>query len=74
MFRNQGDVTILEPKLYMERNHDVVHACDFLLALPGTDHEVVRSGTWATVRYARKIARGYQVVLPSETTEAIPNT
>lgn len=49
-------VHIIAPREYLERNHDIVDACDFLLALPkDPDKEVVRSGTWATIRYARSI-------------------
>lgn len=48
------EVTILEPKPYLDRNHDIVDACDALIAAPSSDDEELRSGTWATVRYARK--------------------
>ena len=37
----------------LARNRRIVEACDILIAAPETDREVVRSGTWATVRYAR---------------------
>jgi hypothetical protein len=39
---------------YMERNDRLVLLADVLLAFPSTRDEVVRSGTWATVRRARK--------------------
>lgn len=45
---------------YLIRNHDIVKASTLLIAAPGCA-EVVRSGTWATVRYARKT--GGQVVI-----------
>jgi hypothetical protein len=38
----------------LDRNHDIVAAASLLIAAPLTDKEVLRSGTWATVRYARK--------------------
>ena len=38
----------------LERNLLIVAACDRLLATPYQDVEILRSGTWATVRYARK--------------------
>lgn len=47
-------------KPYLERNRDIVDECDFLVAAPG-GKERRRSGTWATVRYARK--QGKQVVI-----------
>lgn len=46
--------TILEPKPYLKRNHDIVDSCDILIACPKTSQEELRSGTWSTIRYARK--------------------
>jgi hypothetical protein len=43
---------ILEPRPLLDRNLDIVKAVDFLFAAPKEDHMVLRSGTWATVRYA----------------------
>jgi hypothetical protein len=45
----------------LDRNHDIVDACEVLIACPKESAEVLRSGTWATVRYARK--KGLRVVL-----------
>src|SRR5574338_414577 len=45
---------ILEPKFFLDRNKDIVDASQWLIAVPATYHESVRSGTWSTVRYARK--------------------
>lgn len=42
------------PRPYIERNHDIVDVASILFAAPVTAEERVRSGTWATVRYARK--------------------
>lgn len=39
---------------YMVRNDALVAACDVLLAFPKTSEEEQRSGTWATIRRARK--------------------
>lgn len=37
------------------RNHNIVDACERLIACPeGMEEEFPRSGTWATIRYARK--------------------
>ena len=46
---------IFQPKPYITRNHDIVDSCDVLLACPSEKTEQLRSGTWATIRYARKI-------------------
>lgn len=47
---------VQEPKEYLERNKDIVDWCDLLIALPKGDEEV-RSGTWATIRYTKKVNR-----------------
>ena len=52
---------ILKPKPYISRNHDIVNASEILIAFPSTKTEIQRSGTWATIRYARK--QGKQVIL-----------
>ena len=54
----------LEAKPPLERNHDIVDAVDIMIAAPGEDHEVLRSGTWATIRYARKQGKIIYVVYP----------
>lgn len=40
-------------KAMLSRNRDIVERCDVLIAAPATDAEVLRAGTWATIRYAR---------------------
>jgi len=47
----QGDLQHA-PRPYLQRNRDIVDASDMLLACPKTGKEQLRSGTWATVRYA----------------------
>lgn len=50
-----GDDVIIHPeKPYLERDRDVA-AVDILIAVPHTAAELVRSGTWATVRIARSL-------------------
>lgn len=56
--------TILCPKDYLDRNHDIVDETDFLIATPKTKDEELRSGTWATVRYARKIGKRVHIIYP----------
>ena len=38
----------------LRRNREIVAAVDLLIAAPSEDGEQLRSGTWATVRYARQ--------------------
>jgi len=42
------------PTDYLERNKAMIKEVDRLIACPSTQDEQVRSGTWATIRYARK--------------------
>lgn len=43
-----------EPMFSLARNPLIVDAGDRLIACPSQARMIVRSGTWATVRYARK--------------------
>jgi len=51
----RGSKNIRQPKPYLSRNHDIVDETEFLIATPKEKKEVLRSGTWATVRYAKKL-------------------
>lgn len=51
-------------KPYLVRNHDIVANTDRMVATPRGYSEEMRSGTWATVRYALKIGRTVYVVTP----------
>jgi predicted Rossmann fold nucleotide-binding protein DprA/Smf involved in DNA uptake len=57
-------VSIYPPKPYIQRNHDIVNHTNYLIACPDTMKEVMRSGTWATVRYAGKTNRVVYLVYP----------
>ena len=57
-------VTMVDPKPYLNRNHDIVDACDILIATPKQHEEVLRSGTWATIRYARKTGKKIIIIGP----------
>ena len=39
---------------YLKRNRAIVDETDLLIATPKESVEVLRSGTWSTIRYARK--------------------
>jgi hypothetical protein len=56
--------TVRAPKPYLVRNRDIVDETEWLIACP-EGQEVRRSGTWATVRYARKRGRAVVYVWPS---------
>jgi len=58
-------VTVLKPDGYRERNQAIVDACDILVAAPNCrEEENQRSGTWMTVRMARKQGKTVLVVMP----------
>ncbi len=50
---------------YLGRNRVIVRCCDTLLAFPNTEREILRSGTWATVRFARSLKKEVIVFYPS---------
>jgi hypothetical protein len=54
----------LRPTLpYLTRNHDIVDDTDELLATPAGP-ERLRSGTWATIRYADKVGKLIRIIHP----------
>lgn len=65
-----GADVVYKVKPNLERNEDIaVMAEDGLIAAPAQKHEVLRSGTWSTVRRARKYKRRIWVVAPDGTFE-----
>lgn len=52
-------------KEYLDRNKDIVNETQVLIAIPSTAVEKTRSGTWSTVRYARKLKRPIHLILPN---------
>lgn len=57
-------VRSLDPQPYLTRNRAIVNACTVLLAAPRGNYGERVSGTWATVRYARSIAKPLVIVRP----------
>lgn len=45
--------TVLPPHDYLFRNRQIVDSSDMLIAFPPTIKELIQSGTWYTIRYAR---------------------
>lgn len=48
---------------YLERNRQIVESSDCLIACP-SGPEKLRSGTWATIRHARKLGKPILIVEP----------
>lgn len=54
----RGPSKLWDEKPYLERNMDIVDVCEWLIAAPKvTAEESSYSGTWATIRYAKKAGR-----------------
>lgn len=55
---------VLPVKPFLERNRDLVNPCGLLLVIPEGDTETLRSGTWSTYRYAKKIHKFRIIIYP----------
>jgi hypothetical protein len=51
-------------KPYLDRNKDIVRETASLVAAPAEPEEQLRSGTWSTVRFARKQGKPVFLILP----------
>jgi hypothetical protein len=69
----KGYKEIREEKEYLDRNHDIVDETDVLVACPCGKTEVLRSGTWATIRYAKKIGKLVFVIYPDGSVDLFNN-
>lgn len=49
----------------LERNRYMVDIATHVLACPREGTEVLRSGTWATIRYAKKTGKRLTIIYPS---------
>jgi hypothetical protein len=58
-----GDV-IREQKDYLVRNKDIVKESDLIIATPGEKGEKLRSGTWSTIRDAKRNNKPIIIVFP----------
>lgn len=59
-----GPGRVLDERPPLERNHDIVDATELIIATPKGMHEVLRSGTWSCVRYARSKRKDIYIVWP----------
>jgi hypothetical protein len=55
----------LEAEEYLDRNHKIVNVSELMIATPKELSEVLRSGTWATIRYAKKFNKPLIIVFPN---------
>lgn len=59
-----GFARVYEPQDPLERNKLIVEHCDVLIAAPKLRQEERRSGTWSTIRYARKLKKPVYIIWP----------
>ena len=58
-----GDI-IEKEKTYLVRNKDIVNSSDIMFAFPPSEIELLRSGTWSTIRYCRIIKKTLLIIYP----------
>ncbi|KKN03792.1 hypothetical protein LCGC14_1104290 [marine sediment metagenome] len=54
---------------YIARNWNIVDETDVLIACPDGPQEYLRSGTWATIRYARTQRKMIYIIYPNGQTQ-----
>jgi hypothetical protein len=54
-----------DPLPYLDRNQEIVNSVDILIATPAEDKEKLRSGTWSTIRKARKQSKPVFIIEPN---------
>lgn len=67
----EGDL-VWPLKPFLDRNRDIVDVTMGLIAVPGGFEEELRSGTWSTVRYARRLGRPIKIVWPDGSVKEEP--
>lgn len=60
-------VDILTPLPYLVRDKNIVRASEVMIGCPKGFKEEIRSGTWATLRFASKISKPRYIVYPDGT-------
>lgn len=58
----RGD-QLLSPLDYIARDRKIVESTDFLIGAPLVDVEQIRSGTWTTIRHARRLGRDHVILV-----------
>lgn len=53
-----------DPEPPLVRNKKIVDDCHILFGLPGEQDEVIRSGTWSTIRYAKRSGKPGFIIYP----------
>jgi len=61
----EGAEITYDARDYLTRNRSIVAMTRRLIAVPCTEREMLRSGTWSTVRHAKKLKRGLWIIPPN---------
>lgn len=64
---DQSRITVLPRKDYLLRNKDIVLASELMIALPRTNSQELRSGTWSTIRFTKRMHKPLAVIWPNGT-------
>lgn len=62
-FKKAKQIRVARP--YLVRNKNIVNECDEIFATPKEFNEQLRSGTWSTIRYAKKIKKRLIIIYPN---------
>ena len=62
-FTKEGAI-IAAPEHPLDRNKKIVNDSHTIIAFPGKAYEELRSGTWSTIRYAKKQNKNIQIIWP----------
>ena len=62
---SEGGEIVAQPEAPLSRNKKIVDDGEQLVACPATFQEELRSGTWATIRYARKTRKPVTIIWPN---------
>jgi len=56
----------------LDRNQLIVEQVSEMFATPGHRHEILRSGTWSTIRYTRRCEKQLTIIYPDGSIEFDP--
>jgi hypothetical protein len=65
LFINQQNVQVNDIREPLTRNLDIVGSSAFIIGTPHTQHEIIRSGTWHTIRAALRAEKPTLVLWPN---------
>lgn len=63
---------IRKPLPYLDRNKNIVDSSYVIIATPAQHDEIIRSGTWSTIRYAKKLNKECYIIFPDGSVEKSP--